>query len=157
MKKQTQPALKKSAGNAKEPSKRMISKQTPTKEQLKKAIAQKRALMAKSKLPQAGDIAIISSLHLPEEVEDGSIISFAKERFETVVFSPDWYEFSVFCKILHMGKGTVGKWLSNGWIAYSNPGRIRLINRNDFEDMMRRFRKPATLWMGYLLFFGGGF
>lgn len=72
------------------------------------------------------------------------------EEFETIIFSDQWFEFSVLCRKLHVGPATVTKWLDNGWVAYTEIGRLRLINKWDFEDMMRRFRKPALWCLGYI-------
>ena len=125
--------------NAQKPktSVRRLSKQAPpTPEEVKKALAAKKAL---AKKPLAGDINKMNSLELEEA-----------EEFETIIFSDQWFEFSVLCRKLHVGPATVTKWLDNGWVAYTEIGRLRLINKWDFEDMMRRFRKPALWCLGYI-------
>lgn len=153
MEQKTQPGSKKNTGKALKPTSAIISKRPPGKEPSKKEVAAKRALAAKSNLPQAGDIALINSLKLKERAKNYQTIAFGKQKFKSVVFAAEWYEFSQFCEMLQLSKATVRKWLQKGWIAYSETGRVRLINRNDFEDMMRWFRKPATLGGSYLLFF----
>ena len=125
--------------NAKKPktSKRKLSKQPPpTPAELKKVLAARKALLKK---PLAGDINTMNSLELEEA-----------EEFETIIFSDQWFEFSVLCRKLHVGPATVNKWLDNGWVAYSKIGRLRLINKWDFEDMMRQFRKPALWCLSYI-------
>lgn len=118
------------------PSPQMSLQPPPSAEELKKAIAAKKALIACNK-PQAGDIARIRALQIEEEAVKG----------EPVVFSDEWYEFSVFCQRIKIGPSTVTKWLSNGWLAYSEIGRLRIINRADIDEMMRRFRRPAFFWL----------
>ncbi len=108
----------------------------PSAEELKEIIAAKKALIAANK-PLAGDRARMRSLQIEEEAIKG----------EPVIFSEDWYEFSVFCKRIDISPSTDTKWLSNGWLAYSEIGRFRIINRKDIDEMMRRFRKPAFYWL----------
>ena len=127
---------KKNAQKPKTSARRLSKQAPPTPEEVKKALAAKKAL---AKKPQAGDINKMNSLELEEA-----------EEFETIIFSDHWFEFSVLCRKLHMGSGTVGKWLENGWLAYSKIGRSRFINKWDFEDMMRRFRKPALWCLSYI-------
>jgi len=130
------PARKKNAQKPKTSLRRLSKLAPPTPAELKKAIEAKKAL---AKKPLAGDINTLNSVQLEEA-----------EKFETINFSDDWFEFSVFCKKLHTGPATITKWLDNGWLAYSEIGRVRLINKGDFEDTMRRFRKPAIWCLGYI-------
>jgi hypothetical protein len=117
------------------PTPRMSTQPPPSAEELKKIIAAKKAL--KTNHPQAGDIARIRALQIKEE----------KIKGEPVVFSDEWYEFSVFCQKITTGASTVSNWLKNGWLAYSQLGRLRIINRADIDEMMRRFRMPAYYWL----------
>jgi hypothetical protein len=118
------------------PSPRMSRQLPPSAEKLKEIIAAKKALIAGNK-PQAGDMARIRALQIEEEAIKG----------EPVIFSEDWYEFSVFCQRMKISPSTGTKWLSNGWLAYSEIGRFRIINRKDIDEMMRRFRRPAFYWL----------
>lgn len=122
-------AASKPADSKKKTTTRRASTQPPpTKEDVQKALAARKAL------PK--DIEVIRGLR-----PDGEAV----EKYEPIVFSDTWYEFSVFCRMLHVSSKTVGKWLENGWIAYSKIGRFRIINKFDFEDMMMRFRVPARV------------
>ena len=108
-------------------SKARISKRPPpTEAELAKAVAAKKAL--------PGDIALMRSLTLDEK----------KDKPQPIVFSDTWYEFSVFVRMIDAHKKTVGKWLTNGWLAYSQVGKMRLINKADVEDMMMWFRVEAV-------------
>lgn len=135
--KNEKPAGKTIAKETKNPLMRKSLQPPPTAEELKKAVAAKKALALKVNKPLAGDIARIKALQLKEEAI----------KCKPIVFSDDWYEFSVFCQKLSTGASTVNKWLQNGWLAYSAIGRLRFINRADFDEMMRRFRKPAFFWL----------
>jgi hypothetical protein len=127
MKKQKGTATKKSTAKKCEPSLLRISKFKPSDEEVAKALEARKAL--------PGDIAAIQSIKLPDE----------PPKNEPIVFSDEWYEHLVFSKKIGIHKKTTGKWLENGWLAYSHIGKFRFINKADIEDMMRRFRRPATM------------
>jgi hypothetical protein len=112
----------KKAGESKQ---RISTRNPPTEAEIAKAVAAKK--------PLPGDMALIRSLKLEDEAD----------KFEPIVFSETWYEFSVFVRMLRVHKKTVCKWLDNGWLAYSEVGKMRFINRFDFEDMMMWFRVEA--------------
>jgi hypothetical protein len=107
-----------------------ISLHQPTEEEIAKALAAKR--------PLPGDISVIQSLEIEDEEDE-------VDKYDPIVLSDTWYEFSVFAKKFHLHPKTAGKWLDNGWLAHSKIGRIRIINKFDIEEMMLYFRKPA-IW-----------
>jgi len=92
-----------------------------------------KAVAAKKALP--GDIAAIRALKIKDDEVD---------KYEPIVFSDTCYEFSVFVHKLSAHPKTVVKWLKNGWLVYSELGKMRFINKFDVEDMMLRFRKPGS-------------
>lgn len=114
-----------------------LSNFKPTSEELSKAMA--------VKLAMSKDAALIKSLKLEEE----------QDKFKPIVFSDTWYEWSVLAQKLHVHPKTLGKWLKNGWLAYSAVGKICIINKADLEEMLLQFRKPS-IWMliGIIQIFG---
>lgn len=112
---------------------RKISTQKPpTADEIAKAIAMKN--------PSITDIGKIQSL----------VMDNSPEIHQPIVLSDTWYEFSVFVSKFHMSASTANAWLNNGWLAYSEIGRFRFINKSDIEAMMIHFRRPAK-WATYLL------
>lgn len=118
---------KPTTGKKNKPSLKRISEHTPTREEVAKCLARRK--------PTGADIAEIQALKLKEK----------KTRQFPIVFSDTWYEHSVFVSTMGISKKTVNKWLDNGWLAYSQLGKIRIINKADVEEMMLYFRKPA-IW-----------
>jgi len=112
---------------------KMSTQKPPTEAEIAKAVAATK--------PLPGDIAKILSLEIVEEVD----------KYEPIVFSDTWYEFSGFVETFRVHPKTAGKWLDKGWLAYSLLGKLRFINKFDIEDMMLRFRKPAILGLGYMV------
>jgi hypothetical protein len=67
------------------------------------------------------------------------------EKDELIVLSDTWYEFSVFWRKFNIYSGTADSWLKKGWLAYSEVGKMRFINKTDIEEMMMHFRRPS-IW-----------
>ncbi|MGN6602618.1 MAG: helix-turn-helix domain-containing protein [Ginsengibacter sp.] len=120
------PASEGTAGKKKTSQRRLSTQPPPTNAEAKRLLAQRKAF--EKELTNIGEIR-----------SDGEAV----EKYEPIVFSDTWYEFTQFCRMLNLHPKTVSKWLDNGWIAYSKLGRFRIINKFDFEDTMRRFRIPA--------------
>ena len=137
MRKQKVTAAKTASKKTPKTSSARISKFTPTQEDITKAMA------AMSK-----DAEVISSLKLEDEEVD---------KYQPIVFSDTWYEASVLAKKLHLHPKTLNRWMDKGWLAYSPLGKIRLINKFDFEDMLLHFRKPAIWAIVWLMPFFGNF
>lgn len=77
------------------------------------------------------------------------------DKNEPIVLSDTWYEYSVFLAKFHVCPNTAKKWLGNGWLPYSQIGKMRFINKTDIENMMMQFRRYTLLWMGWLIPFSG--
>lgn len=112
---------------------RKISTQKPpTAAEMEKALAMKE--------PSITDIAKIQAL----------VMDDSPEIHQPIVLSETYYEFSVFVRKFNMKASTVNSWLKNGWLAYSEIGRFRFINKADIEAMMIHFRRSAK-WATYIL------
>ena len=95
---------------------------------------------AAKKEPTLYDLNLMQSIKIKEPEQEA----------KTIVFSKIWYEFSQFAIAINTHPNTLAKWLRNGWLAYSEIGKMRYINVADVEAMMLRFRRPALIWLGYL-------
>ena len=116
----------------------------PTPEEIKKALQAKKERAIEKALakryPGVTDLAIIKTLVLDE-----------KKESDAIILSDHWYEASVLTNKLHLSKNTLNSWMNNGWLAYHLIGRIRLINKADFENMMKVFRIPSIFSLAYIV------
>ncbi|MEO8822781.1 MAG: hypothetical protein ABI366_04340 [Ginsengibacter sp.] len=116
----------------------------PNPEEIKKALQAKKELAIEKALakryPGVTDLAIIKTLVLDE-----------KKESDAIILSDHWYEASVLTEKLHLSKNTLNSWMNNGWLAYHLIGRIRLINKADFENMMKVFRRPSIFSLAYII------
>lgn len=91
--------------------------------------------------PTLSDIAKIQAIELDE----------SPDRYEPIVLSDTWYEYSVFLAKFNVTINTANNWLKYGWLPFSQIGRIRIINKTDIENMLLRFRRYTLVWVGWLL------
>ena len=119
-------------------------KTPPSPEEIKKALQVKKEMAIERALakryPGVTDLAIIKTLALDE-----------KKESDAIILSDHWYEASVLTEKLHLSKNTLNSWMNNGWLAYHLIGRIRLINKADFENMMKVFRRPSIFSLAYII------
>ena len=119
-------------------------KMPPSPEEIKKALQVKKEMAIERALtkryPGVTDLAIIKTLALDE-----------KKESDAIILSDHWYEASVLTEKLHLSKNTLNSWMNNGWLAYHLIGRIRLINKADFENMMKVFRRPSIFSLAYII------
>jgi|GEM_PF-2550213 len=128
---------------------KISTRKPPTADEMAKAI--------KAIEPTTADIAQIQALKMDN----------TQERDRAIVLSDNWYEFSVFVKKFKMCPATANTWLKKGWLAYSELGKMRFINKADIEATMIHFRHPAkwasclvilfTNSLDFCLDFGGTF
>ena len=129
-------ASKKNAVPAKSIKVLAFKKPSPKPASTKKAITG-----TSTRKPTLSDIAKIQAIELDD----------LPDRYEPIVLSDTWYEYSVFLAKFNVSINTANNWLKYGWLPFSQVGRIRIINKADIENMLLRFRRYTLVWFGWLL------